>query len=79
MKSYLDVGVLVHEFNAAVKALQIASNTAFQNVPNDIISWVSLFILIDEILKCDSNHCYDSDNESSPCERSQVVSENPFK
>mgnify|MGYP006879344105 FL=1 len=70
MKSYLDVGVLVHEFNTAVEALQVASNAAFQNVPNDITSLVGLFILIDEILESDSDHSNDSDNESTPCERS---------
>lgn len=70
VKSDLDVGVLVHEFNAAVEAFQVASNTAFQNVPNDITSWVGLFILIDEILKSDSDHSYDSNKESTPCERS---------
>ena len=70
VKSNLDVSVLVHEFNATVEALQVASNTAFQNVPNDIISWVGFFILIDEILESDSDHSNDSDNESTPCERS---------
>ena len=55
MKSNLNVSVLVHEFDTAVEALQIASDTAFNNVPNDIVCFVGLFVLIDEILKQNSN------------------------
>lgn len=51
MKCHLDVSILVHEFDTAVEALQIASDAAFDNVPNDVVCFVGLFILIDEILK----------------------------
>jgi len=78
VKSYLNVSVLVHEFDTAIKAFEVASDAAFHNIPNNVISTASLFVLIDKVLKCNSNHGYDSNNESTPCERSQVISENPF-
>jgi len=78
VKSNLNVSVFVHKFDTAIKAFEVASNAAFNNIPNNVFFVSSLFILIDKVLKCNSDHCDDSDNERAPCERSQMISENPF-
>ena len=78
MESNLDVSVLVHELDAAIKALEVASDDAGHNFEDDVIFHSSFFVLVDEILKYNSDGSHNSNDESSPSEGSQMVSESPL-
>ena len=79
MKSNLDVCVLVHEFNAAIQALEAASDDASNNLEDNVIFHLSLFILIDNIFENNSNGSDHSNKECSPSKGSKMESESPLQ
>jgi len=79
VKSNLDICVLVHEFNAAIKALEAASDDASNNLEDNVIFHLGFFILIHNIFENDSNGSDDSNKECSPSEGSKMESESPLK
>jgi len=79
VKSNLDIGVLVHEFDAAIQALEAASYDAGNNLEDNVIFQLGLFILIDNIFENDSNGSDDSNKECSPSEGSKMESKSPLQ
>ena len=80
MKSDLDVGILVDVLYTGVKALKVASNAALGSLVESVlfVSWVGLLELVDEVLKHESDHGDNSNNERSESERSKMISATPF-
>jgi hypothetical protein len=78
MEGNLDISVLVHEFDAAIKALKVASDNAGNNFEDNVIFHASFLILVDEVLKYNSDCSHNGNNESSPSEGSQMISESPL-
>jgi len=79
VKSNLDICVLIHEFDAAIQALEATSDDAGNNLEDNVIFRRGLFILIDNIFENDSNGSNDSNKECSPSEGSKMESESPLQ
>jgi hypothetical protein len=78
MKSYLDVSILVNEFDTGVKTFQNASDVARDTFKNDVVFHLSLFVLVYNVFKYHSDYCDDSYKESSISKGSKMESESPF-
>jgi hypothetical protein len=67
VKSNLDVSIFVDELNAHIEAFQDASDVASHALENDVVFHASFFILVNDVLKDNSDHSDHSNEESTPC------------
>ena len=61
VKSNLNVGVFVHEFHAAIKALEVASDNACDDLENNVVFHASLFVLVYAVLEDNPDGGHNSD------------------
>ena len=56
MQGDLNVSVLVHELDTAVKAIKNTSHALGDDCPDDVVTLVGLLVLVLQILEDESDH-----------------------
>jgi hypothetical protein len=77
LKSYLNICVLVHEFNVRVNAPNNTSDDTCDTLENNVICIVNLFILVDHVFEQGFDSVQDSNQERAESDRAHVVSNAP--
>lgn len=77
LESYLNISVLVHEFNVRVNAPNNASDDTCHTLENNVFRGISLFILVNHVLEESFDSVEDSNQKRTERNRAHVVSNAP--
>ena len=77
LQSDLNICVLIHEFNVRIDAPDNASDDTCNNLENNVIFSLDLFILVNQVLKEGLDRVENSNQERTESNRAQVVSNAP--